>query len=170
MPHRSEEASWFLAQVKPNCVKIAEKNLRRQGFETFLPLEEETRKRSGSFVTALRPLFPGYIFVTFDASGGLWRNINSTYGVSRLVSFSTTPAPVPAALVSQLKIRCDESGKVRPSEYFSEGDHVRFVKGPFSDVVAEIVTIAPEKRVWVLMGIMGGQTRVAVDVEDLRAV
>ena len=29
---------WFLAQLKPNCARIAENHLARQGFETFLPL------------------------------------------------------------------------------------------------------------------------------------
>ena len=60
--------SWFLAQLKPNCANIADKNLKRQGFQTFLPMEEETRQRNGKFVTAMRPLFPGYIFVTFDVA------------------------------------------------------------------------------------------------------
>ena len=36
-------SSWFLAQLKPNCANIANKNLKRQGFQTFLPMEEETR-------------------------------------------------------------------------------------------------------------------------------
>jgi transcriptional antiterminator RfaH len=36
--------------------------------------------------------------------------------------------------------------------------------------VGTIESIAPEQRVWVLMEIMGGQTRVAVAVDQLRAV
>ena len=51
--------SWFLAQMKPNSHDIANRNLTRQGFETFLPLQEETRRTRGRFVTRRRPLFPG---------------------------------------------------------------------------------------------------------------
>jgi len=36
--------------------------------------------------------------------------------------------------------------------------------------VATIETIAPDRRVWVLIEIMGGETRVAVSAEQLRAV
>ena len=54
---------WFLAQLKPNSAQIAKRHLERQGFETFLPLEETTQPRNGKFVTAQRLLFPGYIFV-----------------------------------------------------------------------------------------------------------
>jgi transcriptional antiterminator RfaH len=43
-------------------------------------------------------------------------------------------------------------------------------KGPFADFVATIESITPDRRVWVLMEIMGGATRVAVDVQNLRAV
>ena len=68
MTFHDRGTSWFLAQFKPNCANIADKNLKRQGFQTFLPMEEETRKRNGKFVTAMRPLFPGYIFVTFDVA------------------------------------------------------------------------------------------------------
>jgi len=99
-----------LAQLKPNYANIADKNLKRQGFQTFLPMEEETRQRGGKFVTAMRPLFPGYIFVAFDVARGLWRTVNSTYGITRLVSFGKEPTAVPLNLVSQLMLRCDAKG------------------------------------------------------------
>ena len=94
-----------------NCANIADKNLKRQGFQTFLPMEEETRQRNGKFVTAMRPLFPGYIFVAFDVARGFWRTVNSTYGVTRLVNFGKEPTAVPLDLVSQLMLRCDAKGK-----------------------------------------------------------
>ena len=55
------ETSWYLAQLKPNAHRIAERNLRRQEFETFLLPVEVTRRKSTTFVNELRPLFPGYI-------------------------------------------------------------------------------------------------------------
>ena len=66
MTFHDSGTNWFLAQLKPNCANIADKNLKRQGFNTFLPMEEETRPRNGKYVTAMRPLFPGYIFVAFE--------------------------------------------------------------------------------------------------------
>ncbi len=43
-------------------------------------------------------------------------------------------------------------------------------KGPFTDFVARIESIAPDRRVYVLMELMGAPTRVAVSAEHLRAV
>ena len=97
--------TWFLAQLKPNSVRIATANLTRQGFRTFLPMEKITRQFDGRFTAALRPLFPGYIFVSFDASLGLWRKVNSTQGITRLISFGKEPAPVPLDLVNELMMR-----------------------------------------------------------------
>lgn len=170
MTRHDRDTSWFLAQLKPNCAKIADKHLTQQGFQTFLPLEVETRQRNGKFVTAERPLFPGYIFVAFDAARGFWRQVNSTYGITRLVSFGKEPAAVPLDLVSQIMLRCDASGKLLPPKALEPGDQVTLTQGPFASFVAEVESITPDRRVWVLMELMGGQKRVAVDAKHVRSV
>ena len=162
--------TWFLAQLKPNSAQIAYKNLDRQGFQTFLPMVEETRQRNGKFLTANRPLFPGYIFVAIDVTKGLWRTVNATYGITKLVSFGKEPAPVQRDLVSQLMLGCDTSGKLLPPELLEPGDQVMLTNGPFANFAAEVQKIAPDQRVWVLMDIMGAQTRVAVRADQIKAV
>jgi len=161
---------WFLAQLKPNCQRIAHRNLTQQGFQTFLPLREETRRHKGKFHSALKPLFPGYIFVAFDAALGGWNAINSTYGITRLVRFGEAPAAVPGHIVSQLMLRCDEAGKLLPPRALKSGDAVSLTSGPFSEFVATVEQYAPDKRVWVLLDLMGRQTRIAVEAEALRLV
>ena len=162
--------SWFLAQMKPNSHRIAELNLGRQGFRTFLPLQEETKRVRGKFTTQMRPLFPGYLFVAFDVERGGWRAVNSTYGITRLVSLGKEPTPVPLDLVSTLMLRCDREGKLMSPKLLAPGDEVMVTKGPFAEFIATIERITPDRRVWVLMEIMGGATRVAVDAQHLRAV
>lgn len=170
MVFHDQGASWFLAQLKPNCSGVAQKNLKRQGFKTFLPLEEETRQRNGKLVTATRPLFPGYIFVAFDVARGHWGAVNSTHGVTKLVSFGKEPAEVPLNLVSQLMLRCDSHGKLLPPKLLKPGDQVLLTKGPFANFAAEVEGVASDRRVWVLMEIMGAQTKVAVKADQLKAV
>ncbi len=170
MTEQDQDATWFLAQIKPNSHRIAERNLGRQGFQTFLPLQEETKRARGKFTTQMRPLFPGYLFVSFDVATGGWRAVNSTYGITRLVSFGKDPTPVPADLVTTLMLRCDREGKLMSPKQLAAGDEVMMTKGPFAQFIATIESIAPDRRVWVLMDIMGGKTRVAVNADDLRAV
>jgi transcriptional antiterminator RfaH len=170
MTHYDGGTSWFLAQLKPNCANIVDKNLKRQGFQTFLPLEEETRLRKGVFTTGTRLLFPGYIFVSFDVAQGLWRTVNSTQGITRLVCFGKKPMAVPQGLVSQLMLRCDAKGKLLPQKLLKPGDQVTLTKGPFANFLAKVEKISPDRRVWILMEIMGSQTRVAVGAEQLRVL
>lgn len=168
MTFHDPDASWFLAQLKPNCAHIAERNLKLQGFGTFLPTEDATKRVRGKFITAPRPLFPGYIFVAFNTGAGHWRRVNSTNGITRLVSFGKEPAPVPREIISQLSVRCDDAGKLLPPTRLQPGDAVRLTAGAFADFVGTVQRIAPEQRIWVLLEIMGGQTRVAVDADQLR--
>ena len=170
MTYHDHGTTWFLAQFKPNSHNIAERNLTRQGFRTFLPMREETKRARGKFITQMRPLFPGYLFVALDMLQGGWRAVNSTYGITRLVSLGKEPAPVPIELVRQLMLRCDHEGKLLPPKLLSPGDKVMMTSGPFTDFVATIERMAPDRRVYVLLEMLGAQTRVAVSAEHLRAI
>ena len=159
---------WYLAQVKPNSHRIAERNLKRQGYKVFVPLHEETTRSRGRFTTTLKPLFPGYLFVAFDPERGLWHKISSTYGVARLVRFGSDPEPVPLNLITEIMKRCDTDGKFVAGQPFSAGDRVSPSKGPFSELIATVESLGPDERVWILLDMMGRQTRVAVGAEHLR--
>ena len=152
--------SWFLIQFKPNSHRIAERNLNRQGVTTFLPMHEKSRRVRGKFQETQAPLFPGYMFVQLDPEQGNWRAINSTYGVSRLVTLEGKPRPLPDALIDGLKQRCDGKGLLLPPQELEPGDQVRIEKGAFADFVATVERIEDDRRVWLLLDFMGQSTRV----------
>jgi transcriptional antiterminator RfaH len=145
-------------------------NLKRQEFSTFLPREEVTIRARNHYTPMVRPLFPGYIFVAFSPNRSRWQTINSTLGVKRLVTFGDTPAIVPLEVVSRLMLRCDRSGKLLPPRLLSHGNHVRVISGPLVDFVATVEQIAPSRRVWVLLELMGNLARVAVSADGLRLI
>jgi transcriptional antiterminator RfaH len=153
---------WFVVQFKPNSYNIAERNLKRQGLETFLPLQEITKRQETRFVSEFRPLFPGYMFVRLDSQASLWRKVNSTYGVSRIISFNNLPAAVPIALVSALLDRCDDKGRLISNADLAEGDKIKVIDGPFAEFVGTVETINMEKRIWLLLEFMGQSTRIQV--------
>ncbi|KJE37147.1 transcriptional antiterminator [Thalassospira sp. HJ] len=159
---------WYLIQFKPNSHRLAERNLNRQGFETFLPMQRITRKRATRFVSDLKPLFPGYMFVSVDTEQAPWRKINSTIGVSRLVSFEDKPKPLPQQLVSELMLRCDAFGTILPPKCLNAGDSVELRTGPFANFVATVDAIEPQQRIWVLIDFMGQQTRMQVSTDQLQ--
>ena len=158
---------WFLVQFKPNSHNVAVRNLKRQGFETFLPFQEITRRQATRFVSELRPLFPGYMFIRLDPETSPWRKVDSTYGVARIVSFGDSPAPVPPGLVESLLGRCDETGRMRSRENLGVGDAVKVIEGPFSEFVGTVETIDAEQRVWLLLEFMGQTTRIQVNANQV---
>ena len=97
-----------------------------------------------------------------------WSTINSTIGVSKLVSFEGKPNPLPLQLISGLMLRCDASGALLPLKGLHEGDSVEILTGPFSNFIATVDTIDPEQRIWVLMDFMGQKTRMQVTADQLQ--
>lgn len=160
--------AWYLAQLKPNALAIARRNLTAQKFTIFAPMQIETRRVRDRFRTEPRLLFPGYLFVSLNPTEGHQRAVNSTYGVTRIVAFGGVPAPVPRGLVEQIALRCDPSGVLLPPKALSPGDRVLVSCGPFAGVLAEVERSESEKRVWILLNLMGQDVRVQVGPETLK--
>ena len=98
---------WFILQFKPNSHHQAAKNLNQQGFETFLPLNDTTSRKLSRFVSATKPLFPGYMFIRFERAETDWHKINNTYGVSRLITFNSSLKSIPSTFIDTLMKRSD---------------------------------------------------------------
>ena len=108
------------------------------------------------------------MFVSVNSELVPWRKINSTIGVSRLVSFEGKPKPLPLQLVSGLMLRCDASGTLLQPKSLNIGDSVELLTGPFANFIATVDNIDPEQRIWVLMDFMGQQTRIQVTTDQLQ--
>ena len=133
-----------------------------------MPREIETKRRGSKFVEVSRPLFPGYVFVALEKQGANIRRVNSTHGVARLISFGNVPATVPTELISALRQRCDGDGFLRPPVRLQPGDQVIVKSGPFANFVATVEKLTPDRRVWVLLELLGSTTKVLAAPEQLR--
>ena len=160
--------NWYLIQFKRNAHHIAERNLNQQEFKTFLPLQNFTRKRRSEFLTIIKPLFPGYMFVHIKPDGAPWQKIKNTVGVSRLICQDGVPKMVPPGVVSGLISRCDSSGRLLPPNALQRGDTVEIQSGALANFIATVETIDSNRRIWVLMDLMGQTTRVQIAPEQLK--
>lgn len=151
---------WYLAQLKPGGHARAIENLRRQGFGTFMPMREVTRRRTDRLHSGRRPLFPGYLFVQASCDSRPWRAINSTFGVGRLVGFGAAgPSELPQALMSGLFARVGPDDALIGCDDFHIGERVRIVSGPFAELLARIEAIPEQGRIFALLDIMGRSVR-----------
>ncbi|MEP5937635.1 MAG: transcription termination/antitermination NusG family protein [Erythrobacter sp.] len=168
MTRSRENGQWYLAQVKPNCAQIAQRNLEQQSFECFLPYERYTARLGGRFTSKKRLYFPSYLFVSSRTSSAPWRAIISTQGVAQLVRFGEQPATVPPQIIFELQVACDHEGCIEGQASLATGDDVRIEQGPFVGFAGKVDKEAPEQRVWVLLDVMGKATRVSIQRDDLR--
>ncbi len=153
---RLAQQPWFVAQLKPNGFATAKANLQRQGYEAFMPMQTRTVRHARKESRVRRPLFPGYIFISFDPLRTQWRAINNTFGVVALVvAHANTPQRVPQELMRALMAGCDPKGNILPQPIFHAGDKVRVVSGPFQNALGEVAQTSEGERVRLLFDLMG---------------
>jgi transcription elongation factor/antiterminator RfaH len=148
---------WYLVHTQAGREAIAQINLRRQGYQTFLPIGLRTTRHARKLRTAEAAYFPGYLFVSIDLATQGWRPINGTLGVIRLFATDASPTPVPTGVVEQLIDLADSSGLLAGAPSFAPGDPVRLIAGPFADTLGVVQGQSGHERVRVLLAIMGGE-------------
>jgi transcriptional antiterminator RfaH len=159
---------WFILQFKSNSHHLAVKNLNQQGFDTFLPLYNTTLRKTSRFVASNKPLFPGYMFISFDKSKSKWHKINNTYGVSRLITFNSILKSIPTTFVENLMVRYDLSGNLLPVEKLKKGDQVKVLKGPFANIIATVEKYEDDQRIWILMDLMGRKSKIQMQFDAVQ--
>ena len=162
--------NWYLLQTKPNAHIVACENLRRQGFNVFLPLITKTAKKNGKFLDIKPPLFPGYIFMGTSINPIPWKSVNGTRGISRAVTLDGIYRSVNALIIKGLQHRCDEHGVLRRLNDIAAADRAKIERGPFSDFICTVEQIKDDKRAWVLIDMLQQQTRTEVSLEDVSKI
>ena len=104
------DARWYVVQTQVNGEAKAAENLRRQGYEAYLPRYLKRRRHARKVDFTAKPLFPRYMFVAIDMATQRWRSVQSTFGVSRLVTNGDSPAAMPEGVGRALKAREDDEG------------------------------------------------------------
>lgn len=161
---------WSCAQVHPHQEGLSQRNLRRQQFTAFFPyflLCNRYRK------LAVKPVFPGYIFIQLDDQIQNWSPINNTLGVKRLLTHSADGEYRKPARVRfldnlrRLRICSDDPSSGRDA--IPIGTTVRIRRGPFAERVA-LVAMSNADRVKLLLEAFNREVVVEFDSEAIEVV
>jgi transcriptional antiterminator RfaH len=162
-------SSWAVVRSKPRQERRAAKNLQAQGYETLLPLQNVTVRRSKKLVDMSVPLFPGYLFVQMSEQCS--RSILSTFGVSQLITGEGgKPKKIDPKIIDEIFKHCDETGHYISPDYFQTGDDVKLVRGAFESAVAKVQSFQSEDRLWIFLDLMGQSVKVSVSRSDVLKV
>jgi transcriptional antiterminator RfaH len=158
-------------QTHPHAEVKAQLHLGRQGFETYLPRYLKRRRHARRVDTVASPLYPRYLFVTFDTAIHRWRAIHSTVGVARLVCNGDTPASIDNSIIRGLISRETDQGFIALERRlpFAAGDTVRVREGAFADCLGLFESVDDRERVTILLDLLGRKVRVVLEGDFVAA-
>jgi len=160
---------WFVVRTQPNAEFKALSHVARQGFEGYLPRYQKRRRHARKTEIVAAPLFPGYLFVGMDPDTARWRALNSTVGVSELICHGGQPAPVPDAIIEDIRRHEDENGFVVLGDRagLKKGDKVRITDGAMADHIGIFDAPSDQHRVYLLLELLGREVRVKLPLTAL---
>jgi len=157
--------AWYVVHTKPRKESLAEANLQRQDFETYLPWYRRVARNRGTWREIIEPLFPRYLFLRIDPNQQTVAPIRSTLGVTTLVTFGQRLAPVPDEIIDAIRQNADAQTGVQlaPAHQFKRGDTVTITAGPFEGLQGLFDSSSGAQRVALLLDILGKSTRVVLN-------
>jgi len=157
--------NWYAVCCKPRQEAVAEENLLRQGFRVYLPRIRIRQRRRGQWIDAVEVLFPRYLFIRIDPRRRSTAPVRSTRGVVGLVRFGGQPAVVPDAVMNALRQREDAASGLHEDKrpLFSAGEPIKLVDGPLAGMEGVFTQQDGDKRVIVLLELLGKANKVKVD-------
>jgi transcriptional antiterminator RfaH len=162
---------WHVIHTKVREEFRALENLQAQGFEVFLPTCQVQKKSQGKIKLATEPLFSRYLFIRLGQgpTAQSWTPIRSTKGVSRLVTFGTTPAKVDDALIALLRNQ-EALVQAEPDRLFKPGERVRITAAPFIDIEGIYQMTDADQRVMVLIELMSKPVKIHLAPSEIQKV
>ena len=161
---------WYVVATQPGRELVANRHLRNQHFEVFLPLRKKSVRHARKMTDRLAPLFPGYLFIQIDSTVAAWRPVNGTFGVKHLVSGGEFPLALPDGFVEALQSSLNDDGSVSRSSNLKCGDRVEVMAGPFASRIGELSEMDDRGRVAVLMEVLSACVPVRTTIDNLLPV
>jgi transcriptional antiterminator RfaH len=163
----SGRPNWYVVNTQPRAEIRAIDHLEMQGYRVFCPRYRRTVRHARKMKSVLAPLFPSYLFVQFDMARDQWRCINSTRGVTRLLTGHGMPQPIPLDVIDALFDRTRGDGTIDWTPHFEVGAAVRIADGPFAELIGTLEFLDAAGRVRVLLDLLGRTVSVALSGESL---
>ncbi len=161
---------WYAVYCQPHMEMWARSNLWMRGLEVYLPRYLKWRRHARRSEWVPRPLFPGYLFVRADLEAADKRRVNTAPGVRYMVSFGNLSPPVADEIIEEIRSRKAEDGLIRLNEpgSFRRGERLRMRGGALCDQVGLFECASDERRVILLLDLLGRKVRVRVAANQLR--
>jgi transcriptional antiterminator RfaH len=160
--------AWFCVRCKPRQERVAAGQLATlEGLELVFPRVRRRRAGKDGSREVTEPLFPGYLFASFDPAelGGA---VGNTRGVLHLVRKSGKAVDVETKVITELRALGPDGILQAIDPLPLPGQRVRVLSGLFIGEQGEVVRLAePSRRIQVLLQLLGADHVVEVSVDEV---
>ena len=162
----NDHPRWYVLHVRPRCEKKMAEFCRIQRYEHYLPLRQETKIYQRRKVTVDKPVFPGYVFVSFDPEGRL--ELLKTNNIVRILETPDEHRLLHELEQIQKALTVDSTlGAVAA---LKKGRRVRITGGPFMGVEGLIQDLKGSAKVMLNVDMIGRAVAVEVDRDFVEVV
>ncbi len=153
---------WLIALYKINEVKRVESNLLNQDFPFYLP--KITIKKKDS-IPKEEALFPGYIFINTDIKN--YSTLKYTRGIKNIITFGDNISFISHEDIKAMRI-AEKTSKIDPvASLIQIGQDATISKGSLKGSIVKICSLPSNKRIDVLLSILGSTRIINLAEKDL---
>ena len=155
-------------KVKVNLEKRIEyMNMGEKIFRVEVPQKTVTQMKAGKKQEREEKIFPGYVLVEMIMDEDSWYVVRHTAGVTKFVGSAKKPIPARDSEIKKI-IHRSTSQTEKIELDVKAGDKVRIISGPFSDFVADIIEVYPDKsKLRANVSIFGRETPVELEYKQI---
>ncbi|OGZ73445.1 MAG: transcription termination/antitermination protein NusG [Candidatus Staskawiczbacteria bacterium RIFCSPLOWO2_01_FULL_38_12b] len=174
-----QEKNWYVIHTYSGYEDAVAKNLKQRIeslsmenkiFNVMVPKEKKIKIKNGKRKTVEEKIYPGYVLVEMVVDDESWYVVRNTPRVTGFLGAGTTPIPVSAKDIEDLKKRMD-SGEPEFQIDFEIGAAVKILDGPFKGFEGKVSEIDQEKgKIKVLVNMFGRDTPVELDSLQIKKV
>lgn len=151
---RANTVQWYAVRTATRQEAKVVASLQERGLEVFMPARARWRQTRSAKVRVEVALFTGYMFIL--CSPAEFYEIRATEGVHQFVRImgddgEFAPMPFPAEAIGDIMLRQDlgefDETRSKPQRYSPrKGDRVMVTGGKWYGYLAEVLSLAPNKR------------------------
>jgi len=163
----SESAElWYALRVRSNCEKLVSLTLSGKGYSEFLPLYRKLSRWSDRRKQIELPLFPGYVFGSFDINRRL--PVLTIPGVLHIVGLGNRPEPVPEEELHAIRRFITSGLPIEPWPFLKAGDAVVVEDGSMAGLEGILVAMKNRRRLVVSLTLLQRSVAVEIDRDCVR--
>ena len=168
----SRTAAWHVLWTRSNSEKLVADQLTAKGFSIFLPTLDVWTRQGGQRRLTRVAMFPGYVFLHHALDKWSDVEVRKARGLVAILGDSwERRAEVPPAEVDAIRRVTASRLPAMTHPYLREGQRVRIVQGPMTDVEGILVRTKPGKGLLVVsVELLRRSVAVEIDCTLVRAV